>query len=271
MSILSKATALQVVFTYLKRIKTRTWVILGCVSALLFAVAIYAAIALFGMLWGGAKTLVGAAPSLDSARAELSKHTDALAGAARAALDTHLPEHANVTTAVDAASRELAGQVNVLTQAASDALTQTAPVAGAAALAILGNERATPGKNLPAEALPPRDVSGEDLGPARFAGLTRTAWHRAPVGSITGAANAVVGATVRYEGALDYVSVLNHYQRQFATLGYSQTVISATQNAETLRFSHGDSTLDFTIERATIQQSGGAPVAGVVVQISSAP
>lgn len=68
----------------------------------------------------------------------------------------------------------------------------------------------------------PRDVSGTDVGPvARFPGLARDHWHREGR-----------EITVRYEGAADYVAVLDHYVKGFAAQGYRQNLLSAAPDAE---------------------------------------
>lgn len=88
------------------------------------------------------------------------------------------------------------------------------------------------GGYLPAQgdgAVPARDVSGEDLGPvARPAGLVRTGWQR------DGAR-----AAVEYLGQADYHAVLEHYVRGFASLGFAQTVLNATPEAETHEYAKG--------------------------------
>lgn len=68
--------------------------------------------------------------------------------------------------------------------------------------------------------LPPRDVSGTDIGPvSRYPGLARSHWHRDGR-----------EITVRYEGRADYVAVLDHYTKGFAAQGYAQSVMSAAQD-----------------------------------------
>ena len=69
---------------------------------------------------------------------------------------------------------------------------------------------------------PLRDVSGNDLGPVeRYPGLARISWQKnGPQ------------AVVEYGGKADYPSVLGHYAKKFAALGYAQSVESATHDAE---------------------------------------
>jgi hypothetical protein len=85
--------------------------------------------------------------------------------------------------------------------------------------------------------LPPRDVSGADIGPvARFPGLVRSHWHRDGR-----------EITVRYEGRADYVAVLDHYVRGFTAEGYAQTVMSATPAGEEHEYRKGDERIRFEI------------------------
>ena len=69
---------------------------------------------------------------------------------------------------------------------------------------------------------PQRDVSGTDLGPvARYPGLVRTQWQRE--GS---------QVTVEYVGAANYAAVVDYYSKEFAALGFIQSVQSATVSSE---------------------------------------
>jgi len=77
---------------------------------------------------------------------------------------------------------------------------------------------------------PQRDVTGTDIAPvARYPGLTRTFWRRE--GRLI---------TVQFEGRADYAAVLEHYVRDFAVLGYTQELQSATPEAETHAWIKGD-------------------------------
>lgn len=68
-----------------------------------------------------------------------------------------------------------------------------------------------------------REVSGNDIAPVpRYPGLIRTHWHRE--GRLVAA---------HYEGRADLASVLDHYARGFAALGYAHELLSATAAAET--------------------------------------
>lgn len=76
---------------------------------------------------------------------------------------------------------------------------------------------------------PQRDVSGSDLGPVtRYPGMVRTYWHRQDANIM-----------IEYQGEVDYVKVLDHYAKGFATQGYTQSVQSATPTAETHEYTKG--------------------------------
>ncbi len=236
------------VLAQVRRIKTRTWVLIGAAFMCSLALAAWAVIALLGALWGGAQNIIGTAPSaLEAAKQQIAQHAGALSTAAKEQL-AQVPQ---IALTAEQAKAELAKKADALTQSARDTLAQSVPdVSGvidqasqaslqavAAAATVAGVALAN-APVLPAEALPARDVSGEDLGPARFQGLARVAWR-----------NANEGTSVRYEGRADYVDVLKHYQREFSALGYRQSVVSATPEQETLRFSKNSEVLTVKIER----------------------
>ena len=282
----------------IRRIKTRTWALIGAAFMLSLVLAIWALVAVLGALWGGAQNIIGSAPSaIEAAKQQVAQHAQSLSTAAKEQLAHNVPQ---LPTSVEQAKAELAKQTGELTQRARDQLTQAIPqlptsvdnakaelakhteeltrnareqlaqavpnVAGAidqassvglqtlaaatAATAAAGVALNQAG-NLPAEALPARDVSGEDLGPVRYQGLARIAWR-----------SDLNGSSARYEGRANYFDVLSHYQREFGALGFTQSVISATPEQETLRFSKGDEVLTLKIE-------GKPPL--VSVDILSAP
>ena len=100
---------------------------------------------------------------------------------------------------------------------------------------------------------PQRDVSGTDLGPvARYPGLARTYWHREGK-----------QVTIEYEGEADYAAVLDHYAKGFAAQGFTQSVHSATPEAETHEYAKSD-------ERITLklaQQSSGKVKLGIETRL----
>jgi hypothetical protein len=70
-----------------------------------------------------------------------------------------------------------------------------------------------------------REVSGVDLGPARYPGLRRTAFER------NGAT-----ASASYQGSGNLADVLAHYQSGFAAMGFQSEVLSASTDAERHQF-----------------------------------
>jgi hypothetical protein len=96
---------------------------------------------------------------------------------------------------------------------------------------------------------PQRDVSGTDLGPVpRYPGMSRTFWHRE--GKVV---------TLEYEGAVDYVTVLDHYLKGFAAQGYTQVPQSASPSGETHEYSKGRERILVKVARK--------PEGGVSVQL----
>lgn len=99
---------------------------------------------------------------------------------------------------------------------------------------------------------PQRDVSGTDFAPVvRYPGLARTHWQR------DGAR-----ASVGYEGKADYVAVLDHYTTGFAAQGFTQSVQSATTEAEWHDYMKGSERMRVNI----IKKPGG--VVAVRVEIT---
>ena len=142
---------------------------------------------------------------------------------------------------------------------------QTQSWMGAAPAAARGAmeqvERAAPGMReklgaimpalKPAEQ-PQRDVSGADLGSvARYPELVRTHWQQEGG-----------QATVEYEGQAAYAAVLDHYTNGFAAQGFTQSVKSATSQAETHEYTNARERLVLKIAQK--------PTGGVSVRIEAA-
>lgn len=116
------------------------------------------------------------------------------------------------------------GQARNLSDAAPDIVRDATRAAVGQVEVIVPGMREKLGEIVPAlkAEQPRRDVSGTDVGPvARYPGLTRDYWHREGR-----------EITVRYEGAADYVAVLDHYVKGFADQGYRQNLLSAASDAE---------------------------------------
>ncbi len=116
------------------------------------------------------------------------------------------------------------GQARNLSNAAPDVLRDATRAAVVQVDVIVPGVRERLGEFVPAlkSEQVRRDVSGTDVGPvARYPGLTRAYWHREGR-----------EITVRYEGAANYVAVLDHYTKGFAAQGYRQNLLSAAPDAE---------------------------------------
>ncbi|MFN0303791.1 MAG: hypothetical protein ACKVQU_25935 [Burkholderiales bacterium] len=168
------------------KVRGSTWVAFAVGLLLLFAVAIWAGLALIGWLWGHVQTLSG--PASDSVRS---------------------------------ATQGVIEQAGKMVPGAREKLGELIP-------ALKEDASAT-------ESL--RDVSGSDLGPVeRYPGLVRISWQK------NGAQ-----AVVEYGGKADYTSVLGHYAKAFAALGYTQSVESATQDTERHTYTKQGERLIFAI------------------------
>ena len=179
------------------RVRRSTWITVGAGLLVVFGVLIWAAMALVGWLWGQTQNLAGSAPDAvrGTVRGVVNQAEEFVPGA-RAVLD-------RVVASVPDA-RETLGRVTEQLPGASELLDGILPARK---------------PDVPLQ----RDVSGQDLGPvARFPGLARTQWQRT-----------AEGATVDYEGKVDYVKVLDYYAKGFVSAGFEQTVQSSTLAAET--------------------------------------
>ncbi|MEW5771450.1 MAG: hypothetical protein AB1831_13935 [Pseudomonadota bacterium] len=136
---------------------------------------------------------------------------------------------------------------------AQDWLGGAREAASAPAQAVLENvERAVPGARaqlethlgdvvpgLRRETPAAVDVSGTDLVPVpRLPGMTRTYWSRE--GSL---------ARVEFAGQVDYATALAHYRRGLTDLGYAETVLTATPDAETHEYAQGEKRIRLTVSR----------------------
>jgi hypothetical protein len=99
-----------------------------------------------------------------------------------------------------------------------------------------------------------REVSGTDVAPvARYDGLVRIAWDQSGV--------------AQYEGKADFKQVRHHYSTGFIEQGYTETIVSATQETEVQEYLKGKDRYKLTttqkspkvvqlkIEKMTMQNS----------------
>ena len=210
-------------------LRHRTWIGIGVGLLVLIALLIWGALALIGWLWGQTQSLAGTAPN-------------ALQGTARSVVE-------QVKGLVPGAQGMLE-QVKGIVPGAQEMLDQTKERVPGVQSTIDQMKESIPGAReklaefvpaLTPETLPQRDVSGEDLGPVgRPSGLARTLWQRAGT-----------QAVVAYEGKADYVTLLDHYAKGFTSHGFKQNVETATQNAETHKYSNGSEQYVVNIAKKT--------------------
>nr|WP_315467930.1 hypothetical protein [uncultured Undibacterium sp.] len=99
-----------------------------------------------------------------------------------------------------------------------------------------------------------REVSGTDVAPvARYDGLVRIAWDQSGI--------------AQYEGKADFKQVRHHYSTGFIEQGYTETIVSATQETEVQEYQKGKDRYKLTttqkspkvvqlkIEKMTVQNS----------------
>ena len=192
-----------------------TWIAVGVGLLVLFGALIWAAMALIGWLWGQTQNLAGAAPdAVRGTTRDVVSRVEEFVPGARAVL--------NQVVASVPDARETLGRV-----------TEQLPVASEFLDGILPARK----PDAPLQ----RDVSGQDLGPvARFPGLARTQWQRT-----------AEGATVDYEGKVDYVKVLDYYAKGFVSAGFEQAVQSSTLEAETHEYTKTSERITLKIAKKT--------------------
>jgi hypothetical protein len=206
MNQLNHLTNLNNIAPGLFNVRRSTWIKIGVSLLVLFALLIWAAVALIGALFGQAQNLVGGAPDAvrSTARVMLEQVVAILPGA-REKLGVLIPG-----ADLGAAARGAIEKVEGVVPGTREKLGALVPA-------------------LKPETQPQRDVSGTDIGPvARYTGLMRTQWRR------EGASIVVV-----YEGKASYTTVLDYYTSGFTTKGFTQKIQSATSEAEAHEYQKG--------------------------------
>jgi hypothetical protein len=219
--------ALGSLFTMLKRIKTKTWIMLGVVFMLFLALLVWAALSLVGWIWGGTQSVLQHAgidgQSLEQASAKVS-------GKAQDYLEQARDKLASTPTLQD-----LSAQAQ---QQAATAMAKAVPAE--AELALAAGAAVLAGSSVAATAAlgELREVSGADIGPARFPGLVRTQFSR--TADLT---------SVQYQGSADFNRVIAHYVDGFASLGFNNEVMSADTMHETHRFQKAGERIELSVKR----------------------
>ncbi len=187
-------------------VRRSTWITIGVSLLVLFCLLIWAVVAFIGGLLGQAQNLAGATP-------------DAVRNTARVVLEQ--------AEAVVPGAREKLGALIPGVDLGAMARGAIEKVEG-----VVPGTREKFGEMLPAfkpETQPQRDVSGTDIGPVtRYPGLMRTQWRRE---------GALV--VVDYEGKANFLTVLGHYTSGFTVQGFTQTIQSATTEAEAHKYKKG--------------------------------
>jgi hypothetical protein len=213
-------------FSALKRIKTRTWVMLGAAFFLLLAFMVWAAFSLLAWMWGGTQNVLQSA-GINSQ--SIQQATQQVSTKAQDYMQLAKEKLATAPTLEDLSAKAQQKTASVLAEAvppdAEKALAVGAALAGVTlASGIDGNEL--------------REVSGDDVGPSRFPGLTRTSFQRNSDGT-----------NVQYQGKVDFNAVLAHYQQAFSTQGFKQEVLSADVQQETHRFTKAAQSFTLSLAR----------------------
>jgi hypothetical protein len=198
--------------SYIRNIRTRTWIILGGVVVAIIGLFIWLAVSLISLFWNQITTGEG------------------LAGNALAQADQYFPgwrEHAQQWAPA------LTGEALTLYEHAkrvAPELTQSA-------------EKMIPDMPIPVSTLPDAnpltDVSGVDIGPVtRFPGLVRTAFLRN-------------GETVQvdYQGKAAINEVVAYYTKEFEVDGFAHEVMQATTSSELHKFTQQGTTITLLVER----------------------
>ncbi len=242
----------QSLFAAVRRIKTRTWVMIGLFLTLLMGLALWAVIAVFGALWGGTKTLLQStgitATSVQDATAQASAKAQALLDAAQQKIEQVK------TTGIDQAKEKVQGAQAELAQlgeqakavaaapiaeasAQLEAAQQASAIAIATAVGVAAGLPERPISSSGSE-VSRSEVSGEDFGPERFPGLARTTFSR------NGDALSAV-----FEGNGEMTKVLAHYRSAFLQQGYREQVLEANARGERHRFERGNQRIELGLSK----------------------
>ncbi len=198
--------------SFIGKIRTRTWVILGGVVIGILGLLIWIAVSLMSWLWGQASAGVGLA---DNA---LSRTEQLLPG---------LRERA----------QQLAPALTAEALALRDQAQRLAPELAKSAEQLIPNLSLS--ESTFSDAIPLVDVSGIDIGPvARFPGLVRSAFSRS-------------GETIKvdYQGKAAVDTVVGHYTKGFVMAGFAHEVMQATTKSELHKFTDQTSAITLAVEQ----------------------
>jgi hypothetical protein len=198
--------------SFLGRIRTRTWVILGGIFLAIVGLFVWIIISLLSWLWGQAAT------------------GTELANNALSQVEKFVP---NIREQANQLAPELATQAVTLREQAQ----RLAPELQNRVEQIIPSLALTK-TTLMSEA-PLKDVSGMDIGPvARFPGLIRSAFSRQ-----------AETITVNYQGKASLDTLVAHYTEGFVAAGFTHEVMSATSRSEKHKFTDQTSSIILLVER----------------------
>ncbi len=194
----------------LARVKRRTWIIIALVLTTMLALALWAMLAVAGWLFGQGQTLIASVPALNTEAAKVA--IEQAKARVSEQISAGVPQ---LDTQIEAARAKL----EQAKQQASEVIAAAPAIAAGVGAASVGILQSTPAS----------DVSGQELAPFdRFPGLIRTSWQKQGE-----------SASVSYQGIADFRALISHYADGFAAAGFSQSVESASANAESHTYIKG--------------------------------
>lgn len=197
----------------LARVKRRTWIIIALVLTTMLALALWAMLAVAGWLFGQGQTLIASVPVLNTEAAKVA--IEQAKARVSEQISAGIPQIPQLDAQIEAARAKL----EQAKQQASEVIAAAPVIAAGVGAAGVGILQSTPAA----------DVSGQELAPFdRFPGLIRTSWQKQGE-----------SASVSYQGIADFGALITHYAAGFASAGFSQSVESASANAESHTYSKG--------------------------------
>jgi hypothetical protein len=226
--------------SFIGKIKTRTWVIIGLVILSILGLLLWLLISVASWLLGQATT------SADSALTQIEQFVPGL----REPLENLVPDAKAQALALVEQAQNVVPDAKAQALALVEEAQNVVPDAKAQALALVEEtqnvvpELQDQAKQLvpnlkPIAVVPASDVSGSDIGPvARFPGLVRSAFARK---------DSVV--KVDYQGKASLKTVVEYYVAGFASAGFKHEVISADGRSEQHKFTQNESSITLAIEQ----------------------
>lgn len=233
--------------SFIGKIKTRTWVIIGLVILTFLGLLLWLLISVASWLLGqaGASVDLGGRVA-DNALSQIEQFVPGV----REPLENLVPDAKAQALALVEQAQNVVPDAKAQALALVEEAQNVVPDAKAQALALVEQtqnivpELHNQAKQLvpslePIVAAPESDVSGNDIGPvARFPGLVRSAFARE--------ASAV---KVDYQGKASLKTVVEYYAAGFASAGFKHEVIRADGRSEQHKFTQNESSITLAIEQ----------------------